>query len=134
MKSSILLSLVLFLVSLLGSPLQAEELAVEVMEFCAAVEGRSPVGATTQFLNPIEKIYCYTKITGAADTLTVFHVWYYDEKEMARVELTVKSASWRTWSSKKMLQEWSDVWRVDVETEDGTVLASKEFIYKPLAE
>jgi hypothetical protein len=134
MKSKVLLILAVFLVASLCSTLQAEELNVEVMEFCAAVEDRAPVGATTQFLNPIEKIYCYTKITGAADTISVYHVWYYDEKEMARVELTVKSASWRTWSSKKMLQEWSDVWRVDVETEDGTVLASKEFIYKPLAE
>ena len=134
MKKLVLLSLGLFLVTSLCGTLQAGELAVEVMEFCPAVEDRAPVGATTQFLNPVEKIYCYTKIAGAADTVTVFHVWYYDEKEMARVELTVKSASWRTWSSKKMLQEWSDVWRVDVETEDGTVLESKEFIYKPLAE
>ena len=85
MKKLILLSLALFLVTSICSALQAGELAVEVMEFCTAVEDRAPVGATTQFLNPIERIYCFTKITGAADTVTVFHVWYYDEKEMARV-------------------------------------------------
>jgi hypothetical protein len=130
----------LILVSLMISaalPVMAQEatgMKVEEMVFCTGIENRAPVGATTQFLHPIGSIYCYTKITGAADTTVVQHVWYFGEKEMARVDLPVRSSSWRTWSSKKMMTEWADLWHVDVIAEDGTVLESKEFLYKPITE
>lgn len=129
----VLASLLLFVVSP-GMAQETTGLTVEEMVFCTGIEDREPVGATTQFLHSIGKIYCFTKVTGAADTMTVQHVWYFGEKEMARVDLAVKSGSWRTWSSKRMLDAWSDVWRVDVVAADGTVLESKEFLYKPVAE
>ncbi|MCX5752763.1 MAG: DUF2914 domain-containing protein, partial [Candidatus Krumholzibacteria bacterium] len=41
------------------------------------------------------------------------------------------SASWRTWSSKKILPEWQGTWRVDVLAPDGEVLKSGSFAVKP---
>jgi len=108
------------------------DLAVETMVFCTGIEDRMPVGESTQFFESAERIYCYTRIDGAADTLDVTHVWYYGDEEKARIALTVKSASWRTWSSKKMLPGWSGVWHVDVLGPDGNLLLSREFVYKPI--
>jgi hypothetical protein len=102
------------------------------MEFCTGIEDRQPVGATSQFFSEIDRIYCFTRITGAADTMTVQHVWYFGENEKARVALPVRSKSWRTWSSKRMIADWAGVWRVDVVMPDGTVLMKKEFVYKPV--
>jgi len=114
---------------------QAEAgVSVVEMKFCTGLENRQPVGASSQFFNAVDKIYCYTRIQGAVETTTVRHVWYFDEKEKADVELPVRSSSWRTWSSKRMLLEWAGVWRVEVVTADGTVLLSKEFVYKPMTE
>jgi hypothetical protein len=113
---------------------QNAELDVEVITVCAGVEGRSPVGPQTEFENTVGSVFCFTKITGAADPTTVGHVWYYNDKEMARVELSVNSAAWRTWSSKRILADWTGVWRVDVESSDGTVLKSTGFTVKPAAE
>lgn len=109
-------------------------LTVEKMIICTGIEDMLPVGESTQFFESVERIYCYTRISGATDTLDVTHVWFFGDEEKARVPLTIKSASWRTWSSKKMLDGWAGVWRVDVLGPDGEVLLSREFIYKPVDE
>lgn len=112
------------LVSALGAQ---EGVSVEKMVFCTSIEDREPAGADTAFAPTTEQVYCFTKIMGAADTTAVTHVWFYEDKEMARVELPVRSKSWRTWSSKKLLAQWTGKWRVDVLLPDGAVIASKEF-------
>lgn len=123
------------LIAAAGS-VSAEEggLTVEKMIICTGIEDMLPVGESTQFFESVERIYCYTRISGAADTLDVTHVWFFGDEEKARVPLTIKSASWRTWSSKKMLDGWAGVWRVDILGPDGEVLFSREFVYKPVDE
>jgi hypothetical protein len=120
----------------LSTPLSAQEdsLSVEQMIFCTGIEDRMPVGESTQFFESVDRIYCFTRIDGATDTVQVFHAWYFEGEEKARVPLSVKSASWRTWSSKTMLDAWSGVWRVDVLGPDGKVILSREFVYKPVDE
>jgi len=112
----------------------ADSLGVAEMMFCVDIENRTCAGENTQFFGTAERIWCWTHITGADDSLTVKHVWYYGDERMAEVELPVRSPSWRTWSSKKLMDRWSGAWRVDVVGPDGEVLRSGEFVYKPLAE
>jgi hypothetical protein len=122
-------SLVVF--ALAGTCAGSEDgLRVEQMEFCAAVRDRGPVGAAESFPSDIARVYCFTKIVGAQDTVSVAHVWYFGDSEMARVNLSVKSSSWRTWSTKKMAPQWKGTWRVEVVESDTTVVASKEFVLK----
>ena len=121
---ALLLSFVLF------SNLSAQtDAVIEVpeMAFCTGVEDRVPVGADTMFLNTVEQVYCFTKITGVSGTATISHVWYYNDNEIARVDLTVSGDPWRTWSSKRIIEEWGGDWRVDVVTETGEILKSMEF-------
>jgi len=107
-------------------------LRVGTMAICTGIENREPVGASTNFFEPSQKLYCFTRIEGAADTLTVTHVWYFEGEKKGLKDLAVKSMSWRTWSSKTMLNSWSGTWRVDILGPDGEVLKSQEFIYKPV--
>jgi hypothetical protein len=123
----IVASLVVFALS--GACAGSEDsLKVEQMEFCAEVRDRMPVGAAGSFPSDIARVCCFTKIVGAQDTTSVAHVWYFGDSEMARVELSVKSPSWRTWSTKRMAPQWTGTWRVDVVDSDTTVVASKEFV------
>jgi hypothetical protein len=71
----------------------------------------------------IGRIHCWSTITGARQDTVVEHVWYWQEREMARVRLAVRGPRWRTWSSKKIAPGWSGTWRVEVVTADGTPLA-----------
>ena len=109
----------------------AQQLTVEEMVFCTAIEERQPAGVDTAFASTVERVTCFSKIEGAPDTITVFHVWYHNDQEMAKVELTIKGKSWRTWSSKRIMQDWQGKWKVDITTSDGDILKSKEFTIKP---
>jgi hypothetical protein len=99
----------------------------EEMVFCAGVRDRAPVGVSDAFPSDIYTVYCYTEIVGARDSTSIVHTWYHDEVRMASVELSVESARWRTWSSKKMARGWKGLWRVEVSSADGAVIEAKEF-------
>jgi hypothetical protein len=136
MKKSFVLifSLVMFLSFQVSNAQMASGLEVEEMEICTSVEDRVPVGADTSFLNSVEQVYCFTKLSGGADTTAVSHVWYYNDEEMARVDLNVYGKTWRTWSSKRIVESWTGKWRVDVVSETGEVVESKEFTVRAVAE
>ena len=46
---------------------------------------------------------------------------------MARVSLPVRSAKWRTYSSKKIVPEWTGEWEVQVVDSAGIELAKAKF-------
>jgi len=101
-------------------------LVLEEIHICAAVEDRQPSGVGTVFPDGVDKIYCFTKIGGAEDTAYVYHVWYFGDKEIARVKLPVKSKSWRTWSSKN-LHMGLGYGYVEIVSESGDILGRSEF-------
>jgi len=102
-------------------------LQVSQITFATAIEDRQPIGPGTSFPANVERLYCFTAINGAEGETSVNHVWYYNDVEMARVDLSVRAAAWRTWSSKRIMPYWIGQWRVDVESASGEVLVSKEF-------
>lgn len=136
MRIFALTMLAVLLSASLSPAMEEEEKGMNVGEivFCTSVEDMVPRGESSQFFNSVDKIYCFTRINGATDTTSVTHVWYYNDKEMASVKLPVKSPFWRTWSSKRMIDSWDGTWRVDVISPEDKVMASREFIYKPLKE
>lgn len=108
----------------------AQEMAaptVDELSVCTAVEDRQPVGVNTEFGSDVGTLFCFTKVSGAAADSSISHVWYYNDKEMARIKLNVRADAWRTWSSKKIVEDWVGNWRVDVESAAGSVLKSQAF-------
>jgi hypothetical protein len=61
-------------------------------------------------------------------------MWHFVDKEMAKVDLTIGGDPWRTWSSKRIDEEWSGNWRVDVVTASGEILKSMDFVIQEGAE
>jgi hypothetical protein len=101
-------------------------LVLEHIQFYTAVEDRQPSGVGTVFPEDLDKLYCFTKIGGAEGTTYVYHVWYFGDKEIARVKLPVKSKSWRTWSSKN-LHMGLGFGYVEIVSESGDILGRAEF-------
>jgi len=108
----------------------APEVTLEDIQICTSVEDRVPVGVNTSFPGDVERLYCFTKISSNQDEGSIFHVWLHNDQVMARIELSTKAKTWRTWSTKKILPSWTGKWRVDIETPDGTLMGSKEFEIK----
>jgi hypothetical protein len=97
---------------------------------CKGIEQSEPAEAGKSFIpeeDGVLRLCCFSEIAGARGTQTVYHVWRWGEREMARVELEVRSARWRTWSTKRILDEWRGEWHVDIVDADGVVLTRLDF-------
>ena len=68
---------------------------------------------------------------GAQDDTYVTHVWYFGDRERARIKLAVRSPNWRTNSSKKIQPHEIGDWHVDVVGADGQVLMTIPFTIQP---
>lgn len=110
---------------------QGEETAKSALtveaELCISVEERMPTGVADSFAPNVDKVYLWCKVLGAEDATSVRHIWYYKGEEMATVELAVESKSWRTWSYKTILPEWTGNWEVKVLDASDNVLRAIAF-------
>jgi hypothetical protein len=90
-----------------------------------AVADHAITGAAESFPKGTAKLFCLSKVTGAADS-EVEHVWYKGDAEQGRVKLKVGGSPWRTFSTKTLGEDASGDWRCDV-VQNGTVLQSVKF-------
>ncbi len=109
--------------------LSARGLRVVRAYVCRGIERSEPTEAGKSFVpeDGVLTLCCFSEVVGAAEPDTVFHVWRWGDREMARVALEVKGARWRTWSTKRILDEWRGEWHVDIEDRDRVVLTTLDF-------
>jgi hypothetical protein len=94
---------------------------------CQAVEEREPVGATNAFAAGTETAYAYLEAASISADVQVNFVWFHEDKEVARVDLTIRQGNrWRTYSSKKLAGRPGS-WRVEVQDAEKAVLATVDF-------
>ena len=93
---------------------QAEGLRVADGTITSAIENQIPVDRIESYRADFGKLYCFTRIVGAQGDTEITHVWYFQDDELARVTLPVRSSDWRTYSSKRFLPQWAGEWRVVV--------------------
>ncbi len=119
-------ALLVGLAAIVGAQQQAG-LAVAEIVITSSLVDRQPGENMATVGHDVGTLYCWTRITGAEGEVTIEHVWYKGDVEMARVPLTVAGTNWRTWSSKNIEEIWTGPWRVDVVGPDGAVLESASF-------
>jgi hypothetical protein len=131
LKKTIWLSMVLFALPLSVSLAAADSLTptegslkVEKAVMCKAVDQRVPLGTSSVFASDTGRIYCFTKITGAARNTVVTHRWFLNGDLTSSVDLPVESGSWRTWSSKRIGPGDVGDGMVEVVSAEGAVLTT----------
>jgi hypothetical protein len=67
------------------------------------------------------KLYAFTKISGGAPA-TIKHAWYYQDKLVRTIELSVGGTPWRTWSQKEIQPKMIGLWKLEVQDSSGAVL------------
>lgn len=117
----------LVLLVLLGCPLSAVAITAADVAITTQISERVPVDRVEVYPAQNGKLYCFSLIEGATEETSVEHVWLYQGREMARVTLPVRSARWRTYSSKKIVPEWTGTWEVRVVDSAGNQLATARF-------
>jgi hypothetical protein len=103
----------------------AKSAATAEVSVGTSIADRTLAGAAESFPKGTEKLYCFSKVTGAENS-EVEHVWYKGDAEQGRVKLKIGGSPWRTYSSKTLGAEGSGDWRCDV-VQDGKVLQSVKF-------
>ncbi|WP_429884388.1 DUF2914 domain-containing protein [Geoalkalibacter halelectricus] len=124
LKKAVFILLVLLLWS---SLVYAQQLEVDEGVVTTGIVDRVPVDAVESYSAEVGRLYFFTRIVGADEETSVTHVWFFDDEEVARVTLPVRSSNWRTWSSKNILPEWVGTWRVEVVDAEGYVLKDVKF-------
>ena len=97
---------------------------------CTSVENRQPIGTDSVFNADVGKLYCFTEVKSGTDTSKISHVWFYKDKEMAKIDLPVKAKSWHTWSAKTIMPAWKGNWKVEVQDLNGNVVSTISFRIK----
>ena len=95
---------------------------VEDVSITTQIVKRAPIDSLNTVPAGVDKLYCFTRITGATEDTWITHVWYHEDKELTRVRLPVNSLNWRTWSSKRVMPQWNGAWRVEVLDNEGQTL------------
>lgn len=115
-----MITILAFLGPLLGlvGKLTAQQISglptIQQAVICERVEDRAPTGIGEVYPAAVGKLYCFTQLKDIASEGKLYHIWYYGDKEMARVGLSLSPPQWRTWSSKIILPDWKGSWRVEV--------------------
>jgi hypothetical protein len=97
-------------------------------EICERIEERNPVGSGESFPSSIPSVSCYTVIKSAHD-LDIRHIWYFNNRQVLNVPLRISAsdAGWRVFSTKSISPSFKGPWKVDIQTENGTLLKSLSF-------
>jgi hypothetical protein len=103
-------------------------LALTSIAVGTGIANRELVGQAESFPADVGQLTCLTRVEGAPDETAVTHVWLLGEHEMRRVELAVKSSSWRTWSQKNVKP---GSWTVKVLDAGGAEIGKVSFSVGP---
>jgi hypothetical protein len=106
--------------------------AVRVAEtvICQDVVDRAPMGIGEVFPKETPRVFCFTRVVGAAPGSRLVHNWYHQGSLKASVNLTVGSSDYRTWSSKTMMPQWTGEWMVEILSDGGAPLGNIIFALK----
>lgn len=109
---------------------ESNQLDIEDAVVCREVTNRKAIDPATSFPSWVGKLYCFSRIVGAKSITSITHVWYYGNVERSRISLPVKSADWRTYSTKKIRPGETGVWHVDILDPSGNRLEVLNFQIK----
>ena len=110
-----------------ASSMDEPEFSIKRMVVCEKIVDREPVAAGDIFPASLENVYCFFEAGAVENDTTVTFVWYFENKEMAKVSLPLtKGKRWRTYSSKKLAGQKGN-WKVELLESSGIILHSVSF-------
>ena len=103
-------------------------LSLNEIMICRGIYKRNPIKPGLNFINNVDSLFCYTKISNSGNKQEVKHVWYFENKEITTVSYNIKTSyNYRSWSKKTIYPNQIGNWRVDVVNKAGEILGSRDF-------
>ena len=99
----------------------------EIM-ICRGIYKRNPIKPGVKFINNVDSLFCYTKISNSGNKQEIKHIWYFENKDVTTVSYNIKqSYNYRSWSKKTIYPNQIGNWRVDVVNKAGDILGTRDF-------
>ncbi len=109
-------------------PPHSYEIILYRADMCTCIDKHVPEGSGNKFKKDVKRLYCFSHITGAKDTLSIFHKWFHNDKEVGFSVLAIKSKYFRTYSYRDIEPTQTGSWRVDIiNSKSGEVLKTLNF-------
>jgi len=107
-------------------------LEIRAIKICRgiSVEQREPIDVNSIFtMNGMETLFCFTGIRNTnSDIQTITHIWEYNDRVKARIEMEVSpSPFWRCWSRKRITENHKGNWRVKIVNDAGNIIGETSF-------
>ncbi len=102
-------------------------IVIEEAVIATGIDNLTPVAPGVSFDANIGRLYCFTRIKTNFQPAVIKHLWFHGDKMVMEVTLPIKSSNWRTYSMKTILPSAGGDWKVDVTSEDGTLLKTLNF-------
>ncbi|MED5554156.1 MAG: DUF2914 domain-containing protein [Candidatus Neomarinimicrobiota bacterium] len=105
----------------------------EIM-ICRGIYKRNPIKPGINFINSVDSLFCYTKISNSGPKQEIKHIWYLEGIVMTSVAYNIKpSFNYRSWSRKTIYPNQTGQWRVDVIDSYGNILGTRDFTIKSIS-
>ena len=111
-----------------------ETLKLNEIMICRGIYKRNPIKPGINFINNVDSLFCYTKISNSGPKQEVKHIWYFEDMEITSVVYNIKpSFNYRSWSRKTIYPNQTGQWRVDVIDSYGNLLGTRSFTIKSIS-
>ena len=104
-----------------------QEMAISRAVLATGIENREPTGSAEAFPASTEKVYCFIEATNIREDTELSLVWLSGDKEMRKMNLSLKAGPrWRTWAYKNLGGQKGD-WKVEIKDAGGKLLKDVKF-------
>ncbi len=125
MKSLIGPLAVLALVAVAASPALGVEGTISRAQFTSAILDREPVDEVTSIDSDLRSVFFFTEFRNFEGT-SASHRWIYNGDVKFELSFKIRGSRWRVYSQKTLPKEWLGDWKVEIVSEDGTVLEAHD--------
>jgi len=101
------------------------------IKMARAIEEKMPVSVDSTFNSTEGKVYCWSAVAGAGDTLRIYHVWSFNGREQSRVPIKVYGPYFRAFTFQRFTPEQAGDWTVYVVDDRSNVLGMSRFRVEP---
>jgi len=94
---------------------------------CPEIRHHRPADSAVVFSVAAGKVFCFTEFTSVPEQTVIYHRWFFRDKPVSRIMLTLKPPRWSTYSSVTLRELDKGPWRVDITDRQNHVYQSIRF-------
>lgn len=94
---------------------------------CENIKEFAPHNEAVVFSMAIGRVNCFTFFEPVTETTFIYHNWFFQDKLTARVKLTLKPPSWKTYSTIQLREADRGPWRIEVTDHAGRIFTVLRF-------